>query len=444
MNCSRALRRAGALFAYFSDRVFVRLAASIAIAVTAIAGASPVQARTYKTIYSFPMATGTNFYGPQTGLFIDQKSGVIYGTASDGGSGAGGVVFSLTPPKAPSILWTITKLYDFGNASDDGKAPAGRLVGLAGDTLIGTTIDGPGLVYRLSPPVAPNTMWTETLLHVNGCCGDPVSPYDGVLYDVKGLAGTRGAYYGVTNQGGTSSNCYGGCGAVYMLSRVSKAWKLTIIHSFAGSKQGWTPTYTVEMDNKGVLYGEAGNGGPDGMGLIYSLTPPVPPKTGWTYAILHNFTLSNGEGHPISPLLFYKGELYGSSSIGYVGGPGGTLFKLTPPVAPKKAWTKTNLYTFTGSNGDGPNGKLLVDKSGALWGTTFSGGAKNCGTVYKMSPPAGSKKTWTYTLIHSFNDKPDGCNPTNYGLATDASGKIYGATNSGGAKGNGSIFMIVP
>ncbi|HVZ54350.1 MAG TPA: choice-of-anchor tandem repeat GloVer-containing protein [Pseudolabrys sp.] len=436
---TRALLRACLTFSF--GFVF-RLAPVVAIAAASLAVAFPAQARSFRTIYSFPAATGTNIYGPQSGLVVDQKTGVVYGAASNGGTGAGGAIFSLTPPVAPATRWTLTKLHQFGNATNDGKSPEGRILGLNG-ALYGTTVFGPSLVYRLTPGPA-NKPWNEALLHIYQCCTDVVTPYDGVFYDAKGWAGTRGAFYGVTSRGGASNLCFQGCGAVYMLKYASKVWTLTAIHSFTGTTHGWNPTYGVEMDSKGVLYGQASNGGAHDTGLIYSLAPPVAPKTTWTYTVLHSFSQSNGEGYPISPLLLYNGALYGSSSIGVVGGPGGTIYKLTPPVAPKKVWTKSNLLTFNGSNGAVPNGKLLVDKSGAFWGTTFAGGAKNCGTVYKLSPPAGTKKTWTYTLIHSFNDRPDGCGPSNYGLVTDASGAIYGATGSGGANGSGSIFRIVP
>jgi uncharacterized repeat protein (TIGR03803 family) len=63
----------------------------------------------------------------------------------------------------------------------------------------------------------------------------------------------------------------------------------------------------------------------------------------------------------------------------------GTVFKLTPA---RGAWTETVLYNFTGHNGDGAApgciGHLILDGSGALYGTTQSGGASNAGTVFKL------------------------------------------------------------
>ncbi len=103
---------------------------------------------------------------------------------------------------------------------------------------------------------------------------------------------------------------------------------------------------------------------------------------------------SDGNG-PIGGLIFdASGALYGTTWFGgNLGGDNGTVFKLTPPATPGRAWTETQLYGF-GHNGSGasPQGSLIFDASGALYGTTFVGGLqgcggadRSCGTVFELS-----------------------------------------------------------
>lgn len=76
----------------------------------------------------------------------------------------------------------------------------------------------------------------------------------------------------------------------------------------------------------------------------------------------------------------------------------GTVFKLTPPSHGQSAWTEQTLWSFTGgSDGGNPEqpDSLLMDESGALYGTAYTGGANNafcdadgCGVVFKLIPPA--------------------------------------------------------
>ena len=109
--------------------------------------------------------------------------------------------------------------------------------------------------------------------------------------------------------------------------------------------------------------------------------------------------------------------------------------------------------------GDGPNdgaepqGTLVADHFGDLYGTTRIGGNNQSGVVFKLHrQPDG---TWSETIIHRFcstivNDVcVDGAQPQ-AGLVFDSSGNLYGTTLEGGAScsfnsgGCGTAFELSP
>jgi len=125
-----------------------------------------------------------------------------------------------------------------------------------------------------------------------------------------------------------------------------------------------------------------------------------------------------------------SGNLYGTTSIGGETGCGGkgcgTVFKLAPDGA------ETVLHAFQGSpDGFGPDGDLIADTNGNLYGTTSGGGgAANAGTVFEIAPDG------TETILHAFCSQPncsDGGGPGN--LVMDSHGNLYGPANYGGHGG---------
>jgi uncharacterized repeat protein (TIGR03803 family) len=124
----------------------------------------------------------------------------------------------------------------------------------------------------------------------------------------------------------------------------------------------------------------------------------------------------------------------------------GSVFKLSPNS--DGTWTETVLYVFTGgADGSAPNGDLVFDGAGNLYGTTNAGGADRVGTVFKLSP--NSDGTWTETVLHSFTGGADGGDPR-AGVILDAAGNLYGTTLEGGFKdqfctaGCGVVFKLAP
>jgi uncharacterized repeat protein (TIGR03803 family) len=161
-----------------------------------------------------------------------------------------------------------------------------------------------------------------------------------------------------------------------------------------------------------------------------------------TEKVLHAFDLTDG-GQPSGGLVFdAQGNLYGTTLEGGTSGQkAGTVFELSP--ASDGSWTETVLYSFTGGqDGAGPNGRVIFDAQGNLYGTTAYGGASNFGTVFKLT--RGSDGTWTEAVLHSFTDGTDGESPF-AGLVFDPAGNLYGTTVDGGTtNGFGTVFSLKP
>jgi uncharacterized repeat protein (TIGR03803 family) len=160
------------------------------------------------------------------------------------------------------------------------------------------------------------------------------------------------------------------------------------------------------------------------------------------------------DGAGVQPgLIFDKtGNLFGAT---YYGGEGqaGTVFELSPPSQQGGSWTENVLWQFSGLNGAlggaAPNGDLVLDPSGNLYGTTIAGGAGGCngGTVFQLTPGeagVGSSLNTLYSFAGcSHGASPDGAQPFD-GVILDAAGDIYGTNSAGGAFASGTVFQLTP
>src|SRR5262249_5258946 len=106
--------------------------------------------------------------------------------------------------------------------------------------------------------------------------------------------------------------------------------------------------------------------------------------------------------------------------------------------------TETTLYSFCQkpncADGSTPKAALISDSAGNLYGTTWSGGAHQGGTVFMLTP-AGKEK-----VLYSFCRKAkcaDGAQPY-AGLLADGAGNLYGTTVTGGKNNAGTVFKIGP
>jgi uncharacterized repeat protein (TIGR03803 family) len=420
-----------------ASRSNLLLLGASALAVACSCGGIAQAAPKLKVLYSFANVRGAL---PLTN-FIADKAGNLYGTTSEGGSNNEGSVFELSPPVAGHGPWTETVLHSFNQS--DGLRPTGGLIADSAGNLYGTTSSGGygnfGVVYELTPPAGVKKPWTETVLSFfNGTNG--AGPFAALIAD------GAGNLYGTTSQGGAiSKSCHNiyGCGVVFELSPPAvgqTAWTETVLQNFNGPN-GYDPFAALIADGAGNLYGTTSQGGSSNFGVVFELSPPAGGQTAWTETVLDSFHFTNGRSPQGGLLADGAGNLYGTT---YTGGPNndGVVFELSPPVGSKMAWTETVLHFFSRKNGIGPTDGLIADGAGNLYGTTASGGGHGDGVLFELSPAAGGKRLWTETVLHSFNGT-DGLNPQG-GLLADGAGNLYGTTYQGGANSDGVAFKLTP
>jgi len=221
------------------------------------------------------------------------------------------------------------------------------------------------------------------------------------------------------------------------------AQTFTVLHTFRGSPtDGEAPLGPLIRDSAGNLYGvaiEGGTGkcGQSGCGMVFALNGTGKELGGFS------FNGKNGQ-YPSGGLLRDSaGNFYGTTEQGGQtteacggarGGGCGVAYQLTKTG-------KEALYKFQGTpDGDGPAALLTEDAAGNLYGTTFYGGAKSFGTVFKID--AKGKET----VLYSFTDSSDGCFP-DHGVVLDSAGNLYGVTFDGGFGGScnsgfGTVYKL--
>ena len=363
------------------------------------------------------------------------------GAPSSGAQEAAGQNAAVAATPKLSILYRFT-----GN---DGAAPKGRLAADSSGTLYGTTESGGdlgsfccGTVFRLAPPPSGQSKWKATVLYS--------FPYPGAqgIRPLNGLLLKRGELYGTTaNRGATTSSAC--CGTVFVLSPPPSGqggWKLKTLYTFKNEADGFGPAGDLVMDEDGALYGATNAGGKNNRGTIFKLAPPKSGQTRWTKTILYHFKGGTDGAFVRSGLTFdSKGALYGvATQDGSVQASCcGTIFKLSPPPKGQTAWKYEQLYRFKGGDdGSHPEGRLLIDQAGALFGTTMNGGEDNFGTLFKLTPPKPGQSKWSKAILHDFRSTGADGNFPSGGLARDGAGNLYGVTQEGGGEGAGTIFKL--
>jgi len=220
-----------------------------------------------------------------------------------------------------------------------------------------------------------------------------------------------------------------------------------VLYRFRHRGGGILPEGGVIFDAAANLYGTTcGDIGFDkGYGTVFELTPGSGGT--WSETVLHDF---GTYVCPYGGLVFdAAGNLYGTTIWGgkYSNG---IAFELAPNL--DGTWNETILHEFGGpGDGSSPNGDLIFDAAGNLYGTTYYGGTAikecqengiGCGTVFELIPSQTGQ--WTEKVLHNFHrNGTDGVWPS-AGLAMDAAGNLYGPAALGGPAGFGVVFELSP
>lgn len=380
---------------------------------------------TLTVLYSFK--TGRDGAEPNGNLVRD-KMGNLYGTTALGGNqGTNCPLGCGTVYRLDTKTGTETVLYRFRTSiHGDGSQPSGGLVMDETGNLYGTTPRGGNVACDCGTVFKLDpTIGTETVLYRFTGGADGGFPASGLLPD------GAGNLYGTTYYGG--NGCPGGCGTVF---KVDAAGIETVLYSFSGGTDGAGPN-ALARDQVGNFYGTTSIGGNlscnpgGGCGTVFKLVPNS--DRSWTESVLHSFT-GTADLDGIFPegglVLDAGGNLYGTTPGGGLCFQCGTVFKLDPTTG-----TETVLYLFTGGvDGGFPFAGLVLDLRGNLYGTTSSGGNVNFGTVFKVDP------TGKETILHSFHRFRDGGDPHG-GLLRDSM-VLYGTTIGGGTNKNGTVFRL--
>lgn len=334
------------------------------------------------------------------------------------------------PPGLAAQEATYTVLHKFTGGADGANPMAGLIADQDGN-LYGTTTYGGsfnyGTVFKLEPSAK------ETVLH-NFAGGEGMWPEGTLLLDQSGNL------YGTTTNGGTpeGGSCRFGCGTVF---KIDSTGSYTVLYAFTGGADGSNPSSSLILDHAGNLYGTAAGGNYEygcfnGCGVVYKVDPHGKET------VLYTFNELIGPLNPSGGLVrdvdgnFYGPSLWGGSTSTY-----GTVYKLD------RAGEETVLYSFTdGTDGAGPQGTLVRDEAGNLYGVTQRGGDDSarecasgswlgCGVVFSVDTSGNE------SVLYTFTDSSDGAFP-NGGLLRDEAGNLYGTT-PGNCCG-GTLFKVSP
>jgi uncharacterized repeat protein (TIGR03803 family) len=350
----------------------------------------------FTLLYSFAGGSGDGA-DPYHSL-IQAGDGDFYGTTLSGGTSNGGTIFEITPSGTESVFHSFVSM------------PWAGLIQGSDGNFYGTTAsggtNGRGTVFKIMPS------GTESVLY-----SFPVGssePYTGVI------EGSDGNFYGTTGANGVSDD-----GTVFT---VTPSGSETVLHIFPKTgSDGEIPYAGLIQGSDGNFYGTTYNGGANGLGTVFKVTPSG------TETVLYSFAGGSDGEHPYAGVIQGgDGNFYGTTYQGGTSGDG-TVFKLTP------AGTETVLYTFAGGSSDGanPEAGLTQGTDGNFYGNTYQGGAGGVGIVFKLTPSG------TETILHIFaGGSGDGANPS-ANLVLGSDGNLYGSTGAGGTGDHGTFFKVM-
>ena len=341
---------------------------------------------------------------------------------------------------------TYRVIYDFGRKSSDGWDPVGLLALAKNGDFYGVTESGG--TYNLG------TVYKLTAPRTRGGTWTKT-----ILYDFPGGNGDR---YPSSLVLGGDGNLYGVdySQTIFELRAPTShdsAWEYAALYTLNGESDGAAVQEDLAFDVEGNLYGATDLGGDTncgqdgGCGTVFELKRPTKEGGKWRFSVLHTFTGSPDGAQPYAGVTFdQNGNLYGTTGGGGISG-NGAVYRLSPPTSKRRTWTETVLYSFDRSNNGAysPGGPLIFDSAGNVFGPTYGGGDPNCqggfgcGVAFELSPPPKKGKSWTYAALHAFQGGSDGISPSG-SVVFDSEGNLYGTTQTGGDENGGTVYQLSP
>jgi uncharacterized repeat protein (TIGR03803 family) len=372
--------------------------------------------------------------GDPSASLLQGTDGYLYGTTYSGGSTEEyflGTAFKIAPNGSFVTLHSFCSVY-VNSICEDGAAPSGSLLETVDGNVYGTTQGGgpssAGIVFKLTPGGVLTTLYAFCTLPD---CKDGRTPGYGLIQ------AKDGSFYGTTLAGGN------GYGTVF---KITPAGALTTLYSFCSRTDcpdGSDPEALVQAAD-GDFYGTTYGGGSQGAGTIFKMT--AVGKLTTLYSFCFESNCADGASPSSTLVQSSDGDFYGTTSGGglsdFCADNCGTIFRITPDG------TLTTLYDFcaqTGcTDGETPNGALVLATDGNFYGTTEKGGDSGGGTVFKITPEG------MRTTLYSFCPRlgcSDGDDPA-AGLVQDTNGQFYGTASAGGpgvfcgSSGCGTVFAL--
>ncbi|MHB8259709.1 MAG: T9SS type A sorting domain-containing protein [Bacteroidia bacterium] len=366
------------------------------------------------------------------GDLMQASDGMLYGMTSAGGTstnctGGCGVIFQWN-----SSTNVYTKKLDFAG-TPNGSYPQGSLMQASDGMLYGMANQGGaigmGVLFQYNPST---NVYTKKLDFAGASNGS--TPYGDLMQASDGML------YGMTYAGGTSTNCTGGCGALFQYNPATNVYtkKIDFAVTVSTTTNGVNPIGSLMQASDGMLYGMTSAGGTStnctgGCGVIFQWNSSTN-----VYTKKLDFAVTPNGSTPYGDLMQASdGMLYGMTYAGGTYSNGmGVIFQYNPT---------TNVYTkkidFTGTMspaaGQTPKGSLCAASDGMLYGMTYAGGASGWGVLFQYNPA-----TNVYTKKIDLSTVNAQSPFSNLMQASD--GMLYGMTSHGGINGVGVIFQYDP
>lgn len=345
-----------------------------------------------------------DFDGTTTGSFpfgsLFSDGDFMYGMTYRGGTNDKGTIFKIKTDAS-----AYEKLLDFAGETN-GMYPLSSLISdgtyLYGVTQKGGTNDM-GVIFK----IMPDGSGYEKIIDFSG--------YSNGSYP-RGPLITDGTYlYGMTQYGGTND-----IGTIFRIN-LEGTLNYEKLLNFEGETNGKYPQSSLTSDGT-YLYGMTQMGGANDMGVIFKMMPD-----GTGYNKLLDFAGELNGSSPWRSLTFDGTYLYGTTAKGGTSDMG-TIFKIKPDGT---GYVK--LLNFAGeTNGSTPYSSLLLNGT-YLYGTTYEGGAKDDGTIFKIKPDGSG-----YEKLLDFDYSTSGAYPFGFFVSDEA--YLYGMTETGGLHTKGVVF----